>query len=432
MVKPILYLTVLIGILACAVIADFTSNEQKNLQDGVNNLRATTQPNALGTWNQMTWDVNAYTNAMSQAQNCQKITYISRLGAAGYYGESNTWFQSDPSTQDLLDSLSSSSNNYNYDDTQCEKDDNCIPYTNLIWNATTKFGCYKNQCDGGYLVTCNFYPAGSFSGVKPYEARAHTDVSRMSYSDGQKWVDLDGNLKDRYPYDDDRVYTATVPNQGSFDWRNEDIVGYPEDSTNCAAGWAYTAAGIYETRIAMRKKERYNLSKQMLIDCIPFNGKCSVYGGDLNRALIWIQNNGLYPASLYPWTASSTSQCRGNDTNLYAVNGGDIEASLPGRDAIVEKAREQGPVGVGLYAPIDLFNYRQGVFECNNTALLQPGNNVTINHNVLLVGYNEKDNYYIIRNSWGRSWGENGFGRISADPNKDCLIGQNAAWSVQI
>ncbi|KAK5580435.1 hypothetical protein RB653_000452 [Dictyostelium firmibasis] len=412
--------------------ADFTEDQMTMIVSSFNKLRSTVTPKILGDYNQISWSEILYANALSQTQTCQSNSLYSSAGAAGLYGESYSYFDNDPSVNDVQDTLSSPKQYYNYDDTECVGNHDCTSYTNIIWNATTQIGCSKNLCNGKTYVVCNFNPPGSFSGIQPYTARQHSSQSTMSYEESpNKIVNLNQRLVRR---EDDHIYTASVPSDGSFDWRDNGVVGYPKDSSNCASGWAFTAAGIYESRVAMRTRHRYDFSSQQLLDCINFSNfsitnytKCSRFSGELNKALMYVQNYGLQSTSTYPYVGASSQGCSYNQSSI-AVQGGDVEYSQVGRDSIIEKCRKQGPVGVGIFVTNEFLNYAGGIFQCNNTLI----DNANINHNVLLVGYNQQDNYYIIKNNFGRTWGENGYARVTADVNKDCLIGKNPAYSVQI
>ncbi|KAM9958101.1 hypothetical protein ACTFIW_013077 [Dictyostelium discoideum] len=412
--------------------AEFSEDQMTMIVSAFNKLRSTVTPRNLGDYNQVSWSDILYANALTQTQTCQRNSLYSPAGSAGLYGESYAYFDKDPSVNDVQDQLSAGRLYYNYDDTQCTGNHDCTPYLNIIWNTTTQVGCSKNECDGKTFVVCNYNPPGSFSGIPPYTARQHADLTTMSY---EEWPNKIVNLNQRLVRrEDDHIYTASVPTDGSFDWRDHGVVGFPKDSSNCASGWAFTAAGIFESRSAMRTRHRYDYSAQQLIDCINFSNysignytKCSRFSGELNKALMYAQTYGLQATSTYPYVGASSIGCSYNQSSI-AVEGGDVEYSQVGRDSIVEKCRKQGPVGVGIYVTDEFLYYAGGIFECNNTLI----DNANINHNVLLVGYNEKDNYYIIKNNFGRTWGENGFARITADINKDCLIAKNPAYSIQI
>lgn len=74
------------------------------------------------------------------------------------------------------------------------------------------------------------------------------------------------------------------------------------------------------------------------------------------------------------------------------------------------------PVAVAIYAEGAFFQYSSGVYTgCPDYATSK----ANVNHAVILVGYDSNGNY-IIKNSWGTSWGENGFGVVSKD--NDCGI----------
>eukprot|EP01132_Coremiostelium_polycephalum_P008252 gene8252-10140_t len=408
------------------VFGDWTTDENRSIVERANRVRGDVQPSAVSPGLQnLVWDNTLYQNARDLAAMCG--AHVSSInGGSGLYGEDLLYFSGDPSPADLIEELSLTKNNYNYDDLQCYGNPDCSPYTNLIWNTTTQIGCSKSNCNGTWYVVCNYYPYGTYSGIAPYVANNHSSDAKMNTINEPNRINLYDNLEAR-----DRLSTVQIQKSGSFDWRDKDIVTYPKDSIDCSAAWAFVAVGIFESRVAMRTEKRPDYSEQQVIDCFA-NGdpnRCSTQGANLNRALFYIRDNGLMREQDYPYVGATSNGCRFNQS-LAGVIGGDVEYTETGsnRDSLVRYNRQQGPIGVGFIAYSDVYDYRSGILTCDMSTL----QNQTINHNVLLIGYNQEQNYYIIKNSWGRDWGENGFARVSADPNFDCGISRNPGWSIQI
>lgn len=85
---------------------------------------------------------------------------------------------------------------------------------------------------------------------------------------------------------------------------------------------------------------------------------------------------------------------------------------FPSENSIKTLLTTYGPLSVAIYAPDSFLSYKRGIYKGCSLS----GQDYKINHGVLLVGY-DKDGNWIVKNSWGRSWGDNGYGIISKDRN---------------
>lgn len=152
-----------------------------------------------------------------------------------------------------------------------------------------------------------------------------------------------------------------------------------------------------------------SLSVQELIDCNTENNGCN--GGYYQHAFKYIRDNGLSSESSYPYIAKrSASGCKRDKTVAAATRILGFWCVDSTEDAL-EEAVAKRPVVVRLQGTPDLFNYKGGIMECE--AL--PDGSATTWHAVLIVGYGTDPDgvkYWRFKNSWGKDWGEGGFGRI--------------------
>ncbi len=93
-------------------------------------------------------------------------------------------------------------------------------------------------------------------------------------------------------------------------------------------------------------------------------------------------------------------------------------------NALKTAFNQYGPIAVGIHANNDFSHYKQGIFDSNCED--------RITHAVVVVGYghdkpSNKD-YWIIKNSWGENWGENGYIRMRRNNNNMCSIASYAFW----
>jgi C1A family cysteine protease len=159
----------------------------------------------------------------------------------------------------------------------------------------------------------------------------------------------------------------------------------------------------------MNTKQSIELSVQELIDCDSENDGCE--GGRCYDALAYILNNGLSSESSYPYMARGTiSGCKRDKAVVAKIS--DYEFVEATEEALEEAVAKQ-PVIVSLLYTDALDSYEGGIIDALPPTL--PDSNEIEPHYVLIVGYGTDSNgvpYWRFKNSWGKTWGEGGFGRI--------------------
>ena len=175
----------------------------------------------------------------------------------------------------------------------------------------------------------------------------------------------------------------------------------------------------------MKKHLLKSLSEQNLIDCSYNHGTYGCNGGDPAAAFRYVKGSqGIIQDSDYPYKAR-VEMCKYkynyDSKNYVSINGyKSIEKS---EDALQEAVAKDGPVSVCIDASRYSFQfYSSGVYDepsCSSTNL---------DHAVAAVGYgnlNGKD-YWIVKNSWGTSWGQQGYILMSRNKNNQCGIASYA------
>lgn len=191
----------------------------------------------------------------------------------------------------------------------------------------------------------------------------------------------------------------------SLDWTSNGAVTSVKNQGQCGSCWTFSTVGAVEGYYYIKNHLLVDLSEQQLLDCDNVNQGCN--GGSLQNAYRWIlTNKGLCTYASYPYLAKKSSTC----SKCLVDNKSKINAYVsvsPNNDINMITALLLNPVSVSIEASQQAFQlYKSGVFTqtCG----------VKLDHGVLLVGYgiDNLTNYYKIKNSWSRLWGENGYIRI--------------------
>lgn len=189
-----------------------------------------------------------------------------------------------------------------------------------------------------------------------------------------------------------------------IDWREKNAVTSVKDQGMCGSCWAFSTAGSMEGYLAIKghQTEAVSLSTQELMDCSRKYGNMSCNGGEMRNAFKYIIDHGLTTEEKYPY--------RGRDQKCKKVKKED-KLFIPSFTALenqstseLSDALKKNPVSIGIEVQSDFQAYTGGVYENENCGS-------ELNHGVLLVG--QKDNYYVVKNSWGPDWGEEGYIRIA-------------------
>ena len=203
----------------------------------------------------------------------------------------------------------------------------------------------------------------------------------------------------------------------AFDWRDKNVVSAVKDQGSCGSCWAFSTVANLEGLYAAEKGTIKTFSEQMLVDCDTSDSGCN--GGLMEYAFAWLKKNGgLMTDADYPYKGvkstckSSSSKYVDMKVTGYKKLGSSYSTWSPvDEDEIKEFLYETGPLAIALNAD-PLQTYTSGVLDLTSTKCPTSG----INHAVTLVGYGNDSSsgkdYWLVKNSWGKSWGESGYFRI--------------------
>ena len=202
-----------------------------------------------------------------------------------------------------------------------------------------------------------------------------------------------------------------LPN--NYDWRTKGVVGNIKDQGKCGSCWAFSAISSLESQLSILTNTNCILSEQEIVDCVKnVDTCCDGCNGEIYTVYDYLSGTEDESGLNY-----SYSICKVVKSSLpYNVSG--YKSIIPNNEHILKYYLYNiGPISVGVNANRDWQLYKNGIYDPGTENC--PNSNNDIDHGVVIVGYGSENglDYWIIRNSWGKDWGENGYIRISRGKN---------------
>ncbi len=201
-----------------------------------------------------------------------------------------------------------------------------------------------------------------------------------------------------------------------FDWRDYGFVTPAKNQKSCGSCWAFAAVGELESHMLIYDGRYEDLSEQQVLSCITTGGDCG--GGWMYEAYNVFMAQGSVTEACMPYMGVDTIPCTEDQCTHLAFAASYV--TVPNSVNDIKQAVLRGPVSTTFQALGDFFYYTGGCYE-NDSGISR------INHAVIIVGWDDEmcegQGAWICKNSWGESWGENGFFNIRYG---DLAIGSNS------
>jgi len=218
----------------------------------------------------------------------------------------------------------------------------------------------------------------------------------------------------------DQKFEGTKTNvvaQDAIDWRKKGACTEVKDQGQCSSCWAFSTIQAAESACFIKTGTLISFSEQNLVDCVDTCYGCN--GGLMVNAFEYIvlnQGGHLMRTEDYPYTAQDET-CRWDASKGVGSITGYVKIKTDSEEDLAEKISSMGPASIAIDSSNLSFQlYSSGIYD---EKACSPSN---INKGVGCVGYGSENGvkYWIVRNSWGPSWGEKGYIRMVKDKNNQC------------
>jgi len=265
-------------------------------------------------------------------------------------------------------------------------------------------------------------------------------IKRLNSVVGSGWVAGANDFFDGLTFDEARVVLGTagssieehmdsVLNQSVYDamgdapadfdarthWKN--LMHPIRNQEQCGSCWAFSAAEVLSDRVAIASgKPSPVLSPEDLVSCD--SGDMGCRGGQLPKAWEYLKNTGIVTDSCFPYSAGAgkapTCETKCADSKPFAKTKATSVFAITSVPNMMKEISTNGPIQVAFLVYKSLMNYKTGIYSKHIWEILPEGG-----HAVKIVGYGKdagKD-YWIVANSWGTTWGDEGFFKIKKGGN---------------
>jgi len=240
----------------------------------------------------------------------------------------------------------------------------------------------------------------------------HNQFSGMDSDDFRQYLGYSGVPMERVFNKPDSEPTVLISEE--VNWVKKGAVTDVKDQGQCGSCWSFSTTGALEGAYFVKYGNLETFSEQQLVDCDSFkNGgrDMGCNGGLMDHAFTWIEKNGgLCSETDYPYVSGETKTAGTCKKTCKVVENSKVASFVdvtPSSDAAMMTALSQQPVSIAIEADQREFQlYKSGIFTgvCGNK----------LDHGVLVVGYGP--DYYLVKNSWGLSWGDGGYIKLGLGP----------------
>jgi C1A family cysteine protease len=265
---------------------------------------------------------------------------------------------------------------------------------------------------------------------KDESAKDRTPKEDAAKDEKKKETSADAAKKDELKKPDavDPAKMSADPALAAFNWRDAKKCSPVKDQNICGSCWAFTAAAVTESGWLIRNNSELDLSEQFIIDCAVDDmgdaGGCN--GGWYGSVFDYLMTRGALLETADPYkVADGVCPANAADTAFRVSTWGYVSAD--GGTPTVQEMKaalcRYGPLAATVNATEAFTAYAGGVFDMKEPMISADDTN----HAIVIAGWDDARNAYLVKNSWSEAWGEKGYVWIDYASNN---IGYGACWLV--
>jgi len=278
-----------------------------------------------------------------------------------------------------------------------------------------RYGIFKNNVD--FIRAHNADPAHNFT----VAMNQFGDLSAQEF--GRLYTGL--NVPEGYIRKGKEQVASSAAVPAAINWATKGAVTPIKNQGQCGSCWSFSTTGSTEGDHFLTTGTLVSLSEQNLMDCSTNYGNQGCNGGLMDDAFQYIiANKGIDTEASYPYTATGPNTCTYSAANCGSTATAFTDVTS-GSESALQVAVAQQPVSVAIDAGESSFQfYSTGIYyepACSPTSL---------DHGVLAVGYGTQGSadYWIVKNSWGTTWGQLGYIWMARNRNNNCGIATMASY----
>merc|ERR1719174_2895783 len=211
------------------------------------------------------------------------------------------------------------------------------------------------------------------------------------------------------------------PAVDSIDWSTKGAVTPVKNQGQCGSCWSFSSTGGLEGQWEIATGTLQSISEQQLVDCSKNGGNAGCNGGLMDNSFEWYESKAAATEASYPYTARDGS-CKSSFETAVPQGGVTGYKDVSSESALLDAVTNVGPVSVAIEAD-------QSSFQGYSGGVLTGNCGTQLDHGVLAVGFGTSGgtDYWKVKNSWGASWGMNGYVLIERGVNK-CGIASEPSY----
>jgi len=281
-----------------------------------------------------------------------------------------------------------------------------------------RYTVFKSNLD--YINEHNARPSTFWLGVNQF-----ADMTNKEYQKFLNFKASKGTFLSMVP----SSHSGDLPK--TIDWREKGAVSYVKDQGQCGSCWAFSTTGTLEGTLKTSTNKLIELSEQQIIDCSwdkPYNNEgCD--GGDMRPAIqAIIDMGGIDTEDDYPYDdyyGGDRHKCRYDQNKKVNLKIRAMVNISEGNETDLAYGIVQSPVSVAIDASQSSFQFYVGGIYYEPSCKTK---NEDLDHGVLAVGFG--DGYFLVKNSWGPTWGWQGYIYMTRGKHNNCGIATYATYTV--